>query len=462
MMIIETLLESKKNLKTLYVSRKLLNADDLVAWAHSQGFETCLDPKEMHVTVAYSKKEVDWDEMTDSFDNVRVSSVTEKNKKNNKREIKLFGEKKDCVVLVFNSIDLTHRWEELTDEHGASWDFDDYHSHVTITYNGLPDDLNLDDIEPYEGVLEFGPEIHQEINPKWKSKTKEKKTKAKVEESFTVRELTDERLAELIQTFQSSYKQQTGSSWSDDKLLGRAQNWTFYGDVDGFVAARRQGSGMNKLVAAAGNPRGVLDGFNELISDGGPIWGAVSGDLAKMAKKKGMIVPHLIPGGPMLIKAILASVPASVFGGYKPKVSNDGGVVISYDDVGDATKYLIGNAEYFKEAIKIPAVADKIKEMPILKKAISLLGIKESQHLYLGTSTLQLERLNEGSTVFLETCSETCEKHAKRVAKMDGSEPVVVEVDASQLDDTLDFDDIEEQYSYTGDLKESIVIINRF
>ena len=134
------LFEAKKELKTLYVSRKLINGDDLVAWAHEQGFDKCLDPSDMHVTVAYSKKKIDQSEMTDSLDSVVC--------KKGKREMKLFGEKEDCVVLVFDCPELHERWEEFTDEFGASWDHDGYHPHVTISYAGMPEDMKLEDIKP--------------------------------------------------------------------------------------------------------------------------------------------------------------------------------------------------------------------------------------------------------------------------------------------------------------------------
>ena len=46
--------------RTLYVSRKLLNAKAVIAWAKSQGFETTLPAADMHVTIAFSQTPVDW------------------------------------------------------------------------------------------------------------------------------------------------------------------------------------------------------------------------------------------------------------------------------------------------------------------------------------------------------------------------------------------------------------------
>lgn len=602
------LFEAKKELKTLYVSRKLINGDDLVAWAHEQGFDKCLDPSDMHVTVAYSKKKIDQSEMTDSFDSVVC--------KKGKREMKLFGEKEDCVVLVFDCPELHERWEEFTDEFGASWDHDGYHPHVTISYAGMPEDMKLEDIKPYKGVLEFGPEIHKEVNPKWKGKVKEKKTKPKIDEgqktmrqaankddlheapkrtklpatpenierakefvlrkwreraaerghpepedlsssckftsmfaqaifggqirgnyehqflvldgeildlnkdaadvkamddphehdeswfgndehidsmesckprvmdwvrefraglneSFTLDSLDGSAVDRLVATFRNSYEAQTGSSWAEDKLLSRASNWTFYGDESGYLAVRKQASGMKKMVAVAGDPKSVLKGMAELQAEGGPIWGAVSGELANVAKKRGMIVPHLFPGGAMLIKTLAKAIPASVFGGVEPKVTDNGGIVLDYDDTGSTTKYFVGNKEYFQSAMKLPMVASQISNIPGLKQVMGLMGLNEDVEtgavLYHGTSIGQFNKMRDAEytakNLYLgEDVENICEHYAMMAAAKDGTEPLIIELDASKLAGNLrpDIHAGEEeaeagQFIYDGPFRQAII-----
>jgi hypothetical protein len=173
-MLIQELFESTTEKKTLYCSRNLLNGADLVKWAKEQGFEECLDPKDMHVTVAYSKKEIDWTDL--KAEKNEVSSKVDKNHPaKTKREIKAFGEDKKAIVLTFRCPEIEERWKQFREDFGASWDFDDYHPHISITYNGLPKGVDLKDIEPYEGDLKFGDEHVQEVDTGWKGKTKEKK-----------------------------------------------------------------------------------------------------------------------------------------------------------------------------------------------------------------------------------------------------------------------------------------------
>lgn len=192
-------------------------------------------------------------------------------------------------------------------------------------------------------------------------------------ESMSSYEMNMDKAYEL---FSKSYTESTGTSWSKEKFLSRARGWVFYGDDNGYVAVRPQRSGMKKLVGMAGDIRSILKGMDELIQEGGPVWGAVSAPLAKAAKKRGMIVPHLIMGGPFFIKTLIKTIPASVFGGHEPKVTSDGGITIEYDDVGAATKYLIGNKAYFISALKIPEVAEKIKTIPGISSILKLMGLK--------------------------------------------------------------------------------------
>src|SRR6266700_4036886 len=51
-------IKSIRKTRPLYVSRKVVNSDDIVRWARSQGFDTVVT--DLHVTVAYSMRPIDW------------------------------------------------------------------------------------------------------------------------------------------------------------------------------------------------------------------------------------------------------------------------------------------------------------------------------------------------------------------------------------------------------------------
>lgn len=134
----------------LYISRKVLNAEEVLTWAREQGFENLLDPEELHVTQAYSRQPLEWFDVDQSWDEkIEVSA-------GGPRSIEMFG---SAVVLRFANRSLQWRFEELR-RLGASWDHADYKPHMTLSYDGIiPPGAS-----PYQGRLELGPEIFEEID----------------------------------------------------------------------------------------------------------------------------------------------------------------------------------------------------------------------------------------------------------------------------------------------------------
>lgn len=141
--------------KTLYVHKKLLNGKDFVDWAKKQGFTSVLDAKDLHCTIMFSKKEVEWSTIEKDRTSLRV--------KGGKRTVEPLGNE-GAIVLKFQSDKLKERWQYYLDR-GCSFDYDDFTPHVTITYNGT--DLDLSNVQPYHGPLEFGPEIMKEVDLNW-------------------------------------------------------------------------------------------------------------------------------------------------------------------------------------------------------------------------------------------------------------------------------------------------------
>lgn len=154
--------------RTLYVQRKLLNADEFIRWAKAQGFETTTPADDLHVTIAFSRQKLDWmkagsDWHGDADGKLIVPA-------GGARIVEPLGDK-GAVVLLFNSSALAWRHEAIK-EAGASWDWPEYQPHVTITYQA-PDGLDLSKVEPFRGALEFGPEIFAEVVEDWEQGLKE-------------------------------------------------------------------------------------------------------------------------------------------------------------------------------------------------------------------------------------------------------------------------------------------------
>lgn len=146
--------------KPTYVSRHLLNADELRAWAKEAGFKDITPADKMHCTVAYSKKPMHQDAIKPHAGNVDIPAGGE-------RSIKQIGSD-GAVVLRFESDKLQERWRHMLDC-GASWDFGhtagDYLTHVTISYTAQ--DLDISKVPPFPGKLVLGPEKVQDLKTGW-------------------------------------------------------------------------------------------------------------------------------------------------------------------------------------------------------------------------------------------------------------------------------------------------------
>ena len=151
--------------KPTYVSRPLVNADELRAWAVKVGFKDVTPADNMHCTVAYSKKPVHQDGIKPHAGDVDIPE-------GGQRSIAQIGSD-GAMVLRFESDKLQERWRHMLDN-GASWDFGhtdgDYLPHVTISYTAQ--DIDTSKIPPFEGKLVLGPEHVQDLKTGWSSTLK--------------------------------------------------------------------------------------------------------------------------------------------------------------------------------------------------------------------------------------------------------------------------------------------------
>jgi len=123
----------EKKTKGLYVGVKL--SDDtvkrIVAYCKKAKIPNVLDPKEFHSTLAYSRKPVN--------DFVPNEKIKEKGIPN-KFEVwpsdpNAFKEDKTyCLVLKYDSDYMQNRFDEIM-KMGATYDYDEYRPHVTLSYD---------------------------------------------------------------------------------------------------------------------------------------------------------------------------------------------------------------------------------------------------------------------------------------------------------------------------------------
>lgn len=149
--------------RSLYVSRKVVNADELIAWAKGQGFKTTQPASELHVIIAFSRKPVDWMKVGDDWSSDEDGKI--RVKPGGPRAVEPLGDK-GAVVLLFRNDALEYRHQRIHSESiGAVWDFPEYQPHITITWDGAG--IDLAKVEPYQGPIVLGPEIFAEVVEDW-------------------------------------------------------------------------------------------------------------------------------------------------------------------------------------------------------------------------------------------------------------------------------------------------------
>lgn len=138
----------------LYISREVLNADEIYKWADAEGIE--FDPEiKLHVTVLYSRVPLDWFKLPEAYyeetpdGHLTVAA-------GGPRALEDFN---GHLVLRFRNWRLEARHFHLR-EHGASHDWEEYAPHITL---GSAAQTLRADFEPYQGQILLGPEIFAEI-----------------------------------------------------------------------------------------------------------------------------------------------------------------------------------------------------------------------------------------------------------------------------------------------------------
>lgn len=157
--------------RSLYVNRHVLNATEIIEWAKEQGFTSTLAPEDMHVTIMYSRRPVDWSNIPKAYKQDEQIEIIDgapttlwSTDESNLRSVVPLGDKGAVVLKIPGSYTLESRWSQLK-EAGCSWDWEGYQPHVTLTYEGAPADLS--GVTPFYRPIVLGPEIWEEVKDSW-------------------------------------------------------------------------------------------------------------------------------------------------------------------------------------------------------------------------------------------------------------------------------------------------------
>lgn len=142
--------------RPMYVSRKVLNGDEVHDWAVRQGFKHVVPPDKMHLTVAYSRAPVHHESVGPDQGTLMASPL----------RLGRLGDE-GAHVLHVDHPRLQARFDHMMSL-GASWDHDGgkhYKPHITISYK--PQGADLTHLPPFDGEVHLGPEVVEDLKSGW-------------------------------------------------------------------------------------------------------------------------------------------------------------------------------------------------------------------------------------------------------------------------------------------------------
>ena len=150
--------------RTLYLRRDVVNTGELLDWYREQGVEGLYAAESLHVTIAYSKKPLDWMKLGEPW------SAKLEVAPGGPRLHELFGDDNSVLVLQFASSELNWRAQAVIDA-GGTYDHGEYQSHISLSLEGNKADLST--LRPYTGKIVLGPEVFEETKEgDWKASVK--------------------------------------------------------------------------------------------------------------------------------------------------------------------------------------------------------------------------------------------------------------------------------------------------
>jgi hypothetical protein len=112
-------------------------ASNIIDTAKKLGIPNLLNPSDIHCTLLYSRKQVPLSGNIDVDYDALVSNF------------ELFGDNKEILVIKLLSDDIKKRHKFLMDTYDATYDYDEYIPHITLSYNIDKFDISNIDIKAF-------------------------------------------------------------------------------------------------------------------------------------------------------------------------------------------------------------------------------------------------------------------------------------------------------------------------
>jgi len=164
--IAESILEAEKNLKKGTYAGIRFSKDTIAAvknYIKENDIPNAVAGSKMHTTLLYSRNHLPDYKAAGEYDTPMVGKPTVFNVWDSQEDDD--GNKSRCLVLEYECSDLDKRHKELMDEHDATYDFPNYKTHITLSYD--IGDRDIKDLPKFTDDLEIVSEYGEDLNLNW-------------------------------------------------------------------------------------------------------------------------------------------------------------------------------------------------------------------------------------------------------------------------------------------------------
>ena len=117
----------------------------------------------LHTTLLYSRKHCPNYKPLTTYDAPLIGTPTEFDVWESQADND--GKKSRCLVLEYDCKGLDDRHSELMKEHDATYDYDEYKTHITLSYD--VGDMDIKDLPKFTDDLEIDGEYSEDLNLTW-------------------------------------------------------------------------------------------------------------------------------------------------------------------------------------------------------------------------------------------------------------------------------------------------------
>ena len=165
-MKLEDIMEKEEELPGTYAAVHFYDdtVDNIKTFIEENEIPNAVPADKLHTTLLYSRKPCPDYEPMGTYKHMMTGTPTEFDVWQSQPDDD--GNRSNCLVLKYDCDELVDRHNHLMDEHDATFDFDEYRPHVTLSYD--IGDMSIDNLDPEKiGPINIVEEYGEDLDQNW-------------------------------------------------------------------------------------------------------------------------------------------------------------------------------------------------------------------------------------------------------------------------------------------------------